>query len=223
MTILPDDITPHSAIAKNLARLMAQENLNANQLSEKLTLPMMTIRRLLLGETQDPRISTLKLIASYFNISIDVLLNEPQAASPHWLNKNQTYQVPKLEWRDLPEKVADGLTFSAEWKNWQPLAIKNENTLSPRAFALDSRPSMYARFPKGTCFIISPDAEPEDGDWVLVEINNEFTLKGLTLDPPESCLVSLTNSAKTLPFVVNTHKIVGVVILSLLYCPRIND
>lgn len=61
-------------IAKNLSELLKKHCLKTNQLAHHLGLPTMTIRRLLSGETGDPRISTLKCIADYFDVAVDVLI-----------------------------------------------------------------------------------------------------------------------------------------------------
>ena len=65
-------------IARNLSALLQKHHLNANQLANILGIPMMTVRRLISGETEDPRISTLKIIADYFQVSIDFLILEDQ-------------------------------------------------------------------------------------------------------------------------------------------------
>jgi transcriptional regulator with XRE-family HTH domain len=63
---------------------------------------MMTIRRLLSGETTDPRISTLKLIADYFGVSIDSLIEKGNLAASSNFGKARPLFVPKLNWGSLP-------------------------------------------------------------------------------------------------------------------------
>lgn len=61
-------------LSKNLSLLLKKYNVSEGTLARELSLPYNTIHRLVSGYTTDPRISTLKLIASYFNVSMDSLL-----------------------------------------------------------------------------------------------------------------------------------------------------
>ena len=54
--------------------LLKHENLSPNALAVKLQLPAPTIHRLTTGDVQDPRISTLTLIADYFGVTFEQLL-----------------------------------------------------------------------------------------------------------------------------------------------------
>lgn len=56
-----------------LKRLLAKHGITANGLATKLDLPTPTIHRLMTGEVQDPRLSTLIFIADYFDITIEQL------------------------------------------------------------------------------------------------------------------------------------------------------
>lgn len=69
-----DQHTKDMKIASNLAELLKKRCIKKNQLAHHVGIPVMTIRRLLSGETGDPRISTLKCIADYFEVSVDVLI-----------------------------------------------------------------------------------------------------------------------------------------------------
>jgi transcriptional regulator with XRE-family HTH domain len=85
-------------LAENLGALLKSHHLNPNQLAQVLGIPMMTIRRLLLGETTDPRISTLKLIADYFKVSIDFLIEGDEQSISNSRIKSKLHFVPKLSW-----------------------------------------------------------------------------------------------------------------------------
>ena len=67
-----------SSIASNLEHLIKLRKTTDNKVAQDLNIPPITIKRLLSGETNDPRISTLKSISDYFNVSIDTLI-EPNA------------------------------------------------------------------------------------------------------------------------------------------------
>jgi transcriptional regulator with XRE-family HTH domain len=209
-------------IASNLSILLKQHHLNTNQLAQGLGLPMMTIRRLLSGETEDPRISTLKTIADYFNISIDLLIGDDPRALLVASKKVKSYLIPKVTWELLPQLEDSEFLTSVE--EWQSISLGNNDAISKKTFALESRPSMYPRFPKGTVFIIDPDTAPTDGDIVLIKIkdHNEFTLRELVIDPPDWRLSPLVTDSNTINFSLEKHAIIGVSVLTLLYNPKFN-
>jgi transcriptional regulator with XRE-family HTH domain len=211
-------------LAENLRVLLKSHNLNANQLAQILGIPMMTIRRLLSGETTDPRISTLKLVADHFNISIDSLIDGDNQTIIKSLKKTKPHFIPILDW-DTTAKIStlNELDLS-KWKEWQSISLNEKDIISKNAFALESRPSMYPRFPQGTIFLIDPDTPPTDGDVVLVKLkkNNELTLRELAIDPPEWQLHPVVLGSNILHYSEQNHKIVGVNLLTMLYNRKIN-
>lgn len=68
----------HSNIAlhlpNNILRLMMKKRMSDSDLARAVRLPYNTIKRLTTGETTDPKISTLFLIADFFEVGIDALL-----------------------------------------------------------------------------------------------------------------------------------------------------
>lgn len=208
-------------LADKLHALLKKHNLNANQVAQELGIPMMTIRRLISGETADPRISTLKLIADHFNVSIDSLLDEETLSTLQPLNKAKPHFVPVLDWV-IAEKMKSIKDLDlSNWKEWQPVSLNEQDGLGKNAFALESRPSMYPRFPQGTIFIFDPDIDPADGDIVLVKIkNNELTLRELSIDPPEWQLQPVVPGSKVLQYNEQDFEIIGINILTMLYNRR---
>ena len=211
-------------IADNLSALLKKHNLNANQLAQLLGIPMMTVRRLLSGETEDPRISTLKIIADYFNISIDLLIGDNPRNILTSSRKIKSQLIPKFNWENLNKiQCIEDIGFD-NWTEWQSISINDNNFIGKKAFALESRPSMYPRFPKGTIFIIDPGTQPADGDIVLIRLkdNNEFTLRELIVDPPDWRLSPLVTDSNTINFSADKHSIVGVSLLTMLYNSKIH-
>ena len=212
------------SIADNLSGLLEKNNLNSNQLANLLGIPMMTVRRLLSGETEDPRISTLKIISDYFGVSVDVLVGNDSQNLLMPSKKVASYLVPKISWDSLSTsksiKEIDFKTLS----EWQSISLNEQDTISKSTFALESKPSMYPRFPNGSIFIIDPEVIPADGDIVLVKIklNNNVTLRELVIDPPVWQLLALTTNSKPIDFHENEHEIVGVNVLTLLYSNKFN-
>jgi transcriptional regulator with XRE-family HTH domain len=208
-----------SQLAENLTTLLKQRHCSPSKVAQDLDIPMMTIRRLMLGETTDPRLSTLKLLADYFAVTIDWLTGEATHPNAGYQSVAKPNFVPILSWEALTGiESLQGLDLSS-WKDWQPISSNEKNPLSKSAFALMSRPSMYPRFPQGTIFIFEPDTTPKDGDLVLVRIeaSKELTLRELIIDPPEWRLQSLVSNSGSLQYLSSLHHIMGVNVMTLLY------
>ena len=212
-------------IAANLVTLLTRDKINTNRLATILNIPMMTVRRLLTGETVDPRISTLKSLADYFKISLDSLINDNLSEIILEPKLSRAYLVPKISWENLPVLVEKSTISFADCDEWQSVSLNNNYNVSKRTFALASRPSMYPRFPRGTIFIIDPETTPADGDTVLVQIknSNEFTLRELMIDPPSWRLAPLTTGSDMLDFSAEHHKLVGVSLLIMLYSSKLKN
>jgi SOS-response transcriptional repressor LexA len=210
------DQSQRSNIAENLTRLMTLRKTTENRIARDINIPVMTVRRLLSGETADPRISTLKTLADYFNVSIDNLIVRNDEINYGVMGQSKPLFIPVLDWESAQR--ANKIDFS-QWHEWVPVTVgKNEN-ISARAFALESRPSMYPRFQQRTMFIIDPELSAMDGDLVLINLreNNELTLRELFIDPPEWQLHPINQGGSSLHFSRETHEIVGVVFLTLFY------
>ncbi len=126
---------------------MERQQLSISQLAQKLNLPMMTIRRLMSGETSDPRMSTLRQIASFFDLPVHVLFEGNVNTIPIRQDENPQILLPVLNWSLLKNIASVKELDLSTWKNWQSVSMPNQARLSSEAFALESRPSMAPRFP----------------------------------------------------------------------------
>ncbi len=223
--VLDIDKQESARLATNLTALLKKKHLTASKLAQDLNLPVMTIRRLMFGETTDPRLSTLKMLADYFHISIDALTGEIEYQKSQYQVGSKPNFVPVLSW-EIVEKMHSITEIDlSEWTEWQPISSTPNNPIGKNSFALVSRPSMSPRFPHGTVFVFDPDATPRDGDLILVKIENakELTLRELVIDPPEWYLQSVISGSGLLGYSPDVHKILGVNIMTLLYNRRAID
>lgn len=206
------------SLAKNLRFLLNKSGQSENDVAQALQIPVMTIRRLVSGETTDPRISTLRLIADYFNISIDALIETKNIQSIALMKKNSPQLVPVLDWLTASQINTLADCNLNDWQYWQPVALNSPHTLSEHAFALESRPSMQPRFPLGTLFIIDPIESPTDGDIVLIKMQNsgDVSLRELVIDPPNWQLKPIITGSDLLFYDKQQHRIAGVVVLTIL-------
>lgn len=205
-------------LADNLRALMKERDTSESGLAKHLNLPLMTIRRLTSGETVDPRISTLKLIADHFNVPIGYLIQDehtPRMAM--LLNQTQPHFIPILNWQTLASIDSMNHFNKTQWKNWHPISVSEQHSLSKNAFALPSKATMQPRFPLGTLFVVDPDEKPMDGDLVIIKIKNEISLRELTIDPPNKILKPIIQGSEPAPYIPSEHMIVGIIVLTMFY------
>ena len=160
----------------------------------------------------------IRLIATYFNVSLDSLVIDPQQTLSVDINFNQ-FNVPVISW-ELVEKFVDDKIPSEQIVRKQLIAIHKKDSLNIKnMFALESKPSMYSVYPPGTLFIVAPEVKPVDGDIVLVKCtrNNTTTLKKLQMDLPDMYLCSITLANNSMRYNNKLHQVIGVVILTLFY------
>lgn len=221
MNVMVKQQESDSRLASNLHLLLKNRGLTENELAQALDIPLMTVRRIVSGETENPRVSTLKLIANYLKVSMDLLMGNPDKTTLNLAQQHQPIYVPILDW-EIAEKIASFKNMEGtSWSEWQPIPHPDSNQTYQDTFALKSLPSMHPRFPKGTLFILSPHLKPTDGDIVLIKIRQtgEIALKDLKIDPPEKNLVSLVD-AQVHPYKEKSFSIIGVVLLTLLFTKR---
>jgi transcriptional regulator with XRE-family HTH domain len=212
-------------LATNLTALIKKRGLSEAETAQALGLPSMTIRRLASGETTDPRISTLKLIADYFSVSVDALMDSPNETTLHCVEKNKPRFIPILDWHTATAMLSVNKLNLGSWEHWQPVTVGESYPLSDEAFALESRPSMSPRFPAGTVLIIDPTIKPIDGDTILVKMKEggELSLRELVIDPPTWQLYPVVACSQVIPYEPESHTIAGVVILTMLYKRKIHN
>ncbi len=194
-----------------LRKLMSREQINATELARRIDLPQPTIHRLLAGKTDDPKISTLHVIAQYFRITIDQLLgNTPLEGINNFKKSLHSFAIPVISWSDAinSEKFIGNLTEDS-WQDWFVIDLE----ASTLTFGLRSKRSMEPRFPTGSFLAVDPHAKLQDGDLVIVYYENtdEATIREVLLDGPKQQLLSIQDSSISDELTTNI-KVLGVVI-----------
>ena len=81
MSIIPlhkkEEAGEQSWLVNNIKRLMMAKGLNEAKLAKRTNIPQPTLHKILSGKTEDPRVSTLKLLAEFFNVSLVAIIYTP--------------------------------------------------------------------------------------------------------------------------------------------------
>lgn len=203
--------TEHSEIATNLDILLKQEELSEAELARRTKLPPTTIHRLLIGETPNPRASTLSAIAKYFGVSIEQLIGDVPLHYAHE-QKSEWKSVPIIQWPDT-------LTWVFQKNNFTPYShthwIATEKECSHQCFAVQAMPFMEPRFKRDSILIVEPEYPIKDGKYVLITLDNvSVTVRKIRLD---GSVILLENFHENLPIETynpKIHRILGTIIES---------
>jgi SOS-response transcriptional repressor LexA len=187
------ELSTHSdLLIANLRRLMREANLTDAELSRKTGISQATLHKILTAKTEDPRASTLKILADFFKTSIDELLTGSATINIEKSNTN-IQSIPIISWQDCSDSIS--FTKNLTPTNWDKWIVSE--FLADHAYALASKPAIESRFPKGTVLFIVPQLEPKDGDYVAVLYPNttEATLRELSTDGPSQLLLPIGSNA----------------------------
>ena len=204
-------------LASNLQLLIKEKNITLKKLSEDLDLPVMTIRRIVYGETTDPRLSTVKAFANYFDIDLNMLLTI-KFKTVSGIEGVKPFVIPVYNWDSLD------LLFRNKKKDitplsWVPVFQTKNLILSNQSFAIQTQKYMSARFPEGSILVFDNISHLVDGDLVLIKdkIINTLLLREYEKNPPEEYLINIFDeSHKTIILNKKQHKILAVNVKAIL-------
>ena len=182
--------------------LMETKGLTASEVARQTGMPQVTVVRIINGLTTNPSANTLLILAEFFNVSVDFLLDVhfkhesyEELPAPDY----QPVHVPVLKWNLIKPwffKKKKLLEECPEEIEWVPVHEK----VSPDSFAIVTKKvSLKEVFDIGSTLIVDPGLDCEDGDFVLVSIRKntpavrqicqdgeDFYLNPIGLDiPPE--------------------------------------
>lgn len=199
-----------------LKQLLAHKKLSSNGLAKLLALPTPTIHRLITGEVQDPRISTLLLIANYFEITVDQLLGRKVLDKKFYADvvaktDQPSCSIPLLTMGEacaLPKNIKK----ATQWFRWHSQISDTDNE---KSFSILIKNNLYEPlFSQGSVIVINATNHPENGDYVLVNFEGDSTpvLKRYISEGKNKFFSAIGVDTKNIPLNPKNSKIIGVVI-----------
>ncbi len=172
------------------------------------------VNRLITGTVQDPRISTVKAIAKYFNISFDQLLGYTPLPKQFNLAHNRfaySFQMPAFELHQIHNKL-DSDDEAASRLTWQ----SNDNYQQSELFAIKLEQANFEPvFLKGSTLIAHRSLAPQVNDYVLVSIQGkEATIRKYYAESGETYLYPLRPELPVINAEGESVKILGVILES---------
>lgn len=197
-------------------QLLTHADLTANGLAKLLKLPTPTIHRLTTGEVEDPRISTLTLIADYFGVTIDQLMGRKKLEK-HFYSKNINqnfrlpFSIPLCTLRDSCKFQVHSQNPSY-WFRWQSNIDHDDDE---KIFAVKIQNNLYdPLFAQNSVLIINSENAAKNGDYALINFDGdaEPVLKRYMSEGKNKYLCTVNDELKTTPYNQKEMKIIGVVI-----------
>lgn len=205
--------TPH--ISKNIKSAMATIGLTEIELVRITKLPQTTVNQILRGQTKDPRINTLLIIADALNLSIGQITGSIPITENILVEKQKIF--PLIEWADILSYLNDD-SYTGTYKKWISTDISSKKS-KLRHFALKTIPSMEPRFRNGSVIIVEPLPTVYDSQIAIVSLENkEPTLRKIIKDGSDTYFSQIHLGQESKPKLKeDADVILGIIIESRMY------
>ena len=200
-------------IGNILNRLLEKSAISESELGRIIGVPRATINRIASGRTPDPRASTLRAIAEYFNVTVDQLLGkQPLFQHTDSTALTSTYiSIPVIEWECANnwENALHSIRPDNHF-DW----ILTDPNIEIGKFALRIKgDSMWPQFQENTVLIIDPTREQKNRDFVIVYIkkSDEILFRQLLVEGKNKFLKAINDIFPTIQL-QDSDKVIGIVI-----------
>lgn len=197
-----------------LAKLMKENHLDDRALSKLTGIAFQNINRLRTNPTANPTTATLIPIARFFNITIGQLIGEEELVSdslPHILLPQaiESNKVPVIGWNNIRRWLDGTLHIDLfDQTDW----VATMQNVSKSTFALKVTGNNF--FPiinNGSCIIIETKQKIKEENLVLLELDDEITIKQIFKNGNDTYIKSLNPEIKGLKKVEN-FTVLGIII-----------
>lgn len=162
-----------SKTRENLIYLMRVKDVNPTYLAAKTGVPQPTIFRILSGESSDPRTSTLKPLAAFFNITVEMLrAGNVRDGTYEALAEKLAAEQPKTKripvWGTISDDGDHVVIDHSDQAETIELPVEGENVYAIHILGNSYRP----RAKPGEYLLIDPDKPTRPGDDVVVHLDD---------------------------------------------------
>ena len=166
-----------SKLSENLKALMWEVGITVTELARQTGVGQPVIHRMASGETDNPKVGSLRPIAKFLNVTISELLGDAPLPEERFKGSHNPYyrswsKLPLLSWEQAavwPERK-----LPSEIESY----ISTEAIVSEKAFAVKMEDStMLPRFSEGSILVIEPTIMPRNNDFAAVVVGNESKMQ----------------------------------------------
>jgi SOS-response transcriptional repressor LexA len=195
-------------LSSTLRSLLQKENISESELARQTGICQPVIHRIASGETDNPKIESLRPIAKYFSITVDQLIGDAplDAHGSVFHVEQELFYLPLIT-----------LSQAVTWPKEKALAknfVQTDIEITDSAYAIQLKDStMYPMFPDGTLLIIELAPHYKHRDFVVSWLAGESQaiFKQLLIDGPKRYLKSV-NGDYPLIEMTKKDKILGLML-----------
>lgn len=205
-------------ISMNLKRLMDKEGINASELGRSIKLAQPVIHRLLTGKNTNPKLATIRPIATFFDVTISQLIGEEILLLDSQVGEGSTWkQVPVLDWSEIENYMQK----KTDLQPGQP-QLSTDALITDQAYAaIIESTGLEPHFPKGAKIIVEPNRHMFDGDFCVVISSEDGAahIRQVISDGADTYLRSLNPAISSMTMLRSTeaHALLGVIVQAKLY------
>lgn len=158
------------SVSTTVRKLMEHFKMSEADLCRGVSLPQTTINRLLTGQTCDPRISTLTILAQFFNVSLDQIIGKEKLVLNPSYPQTKGSTIPVIKWPHLQDWLSSQSHFEDNFENF----IKTEKVLSSGSFAVKTPVACESVLGKDSLLIMNRFHNSEaalEGQIMLIELS----------------------------------------------------
>lgn len=204
-------------ISEVIKKLLHIANITEAELARRTSMPTATLNKLKTGAIDDPRISTLKTIAEYFNITVDQLIGEQSV--PNVFITDSSIKIPLF---NLNELINFNKNHLSKYDNQEYIKINSsiDNYITNnhnKLFATKvSGESMHPQFEDKTIIVCSSEKKAKNRDFVVAYIKkiNSIIFRQFFLDSQVIILKSINGDFPIITLSDDDY-IIGTIIMSI--------
>ncbi len=192
----------NTKLALTLKTLLRKQKISESELARRTGICQPVIHRMASGETDNPKVDTLRPIAKFFDISLEQLIGDRP------IIEQSLFQVEQ-EWYNVPLiTLNEAINWTIEKSPPSSIFIQTDIKTSKNGYAIRLKDStMYPMFPDGTLLIIDPDQVAYHRDFVIAHVHDhaQAIFKQLLIDGDDRYLKSVNRDYPALKMRPDDH------------------
>lgn len=193
-----------SSLSERITYLVEKEGLHEAEFARRIGMPQQVCNQILRGQTANPRLETLKKLASFFDVSVGQLVGSESFENPR---HSTSSSIPLLEWNDVVSWVeAEKLPENTQW-------LSCDLEAGRRIYAIRSNPSLEPYYDRSSVLLIDPLSDYFPGHFVVARVRfQSITVRRLVEEAGEFFLNSVVPGIPSLLLDGENVQLLGTVV-----------
>ncbi|CEK09262.1 LexA family transcriptional regulator [Legionella hackeliae] len=192
-------------IGINLKKLLQEENISENEFSKRIGIPQQMINRIISGENQNPKLSTITPIANYFKIPLQELISNANCDSTSSRITLTPNKIPYITLEEIKEHGIGNAILHAK----KFITIDLDKSKNYFATTMNDN-SMEPKFSKGTILVFDKEKEPNNGDFCLLKCEDKhYVFRQIMINSTNKkfikCLNPTSHEYNIIPLPINIY------------------